>query len=194
MPEGNDQSAEEVVLPVPGEPEPPELAEPQPQEKDEELSTGWKVFALVFVVVGLAITGLMLYRIYPADHSHKKNPGFVDAIFDNNLVLFASRLVLFCVAIVLAITSAFVIASIFNHWFKHKQWITSFGPFQVAEKAVEELTEQIEFLQTLRRSSDEENARLTKLIEETNSAYDGLLDAYGEAQSELEELRGRQGD
>jgi hypothetical protein len=192
MSEGNDEPPVVVNPELPAAPEVPEPAEPQ--EETEDLSMGLRLAVILFFVVGLATTGLILYRIYPAHHPHKENPGFVDAIFDNNLVLFASRLVLFCVAIVLAMTSAFVIASISAHWFKHKQWITSFGPFKVAEKAVEELTEQIDFLQTLRRSSDEEITRLTRVIEETNTAYDGLLDAYGEAQSELEELRGKQGD
>lgn len=173
----------------------PEPPQPPAQEETEELSMGLRLAVVLFFVVGFGTTGLILYRIYPAHHSHKENPGFVDAIFGNNLVLFASRLVLFCVAIVLAITSAFVIASIFNHWFKHKQWITSFGPFQVAEKAVEELTEQNEFLQSLYRSSDEEVSRLTKVIEESDAAHDSLTQAYAEAQAELEELRrGQEGD
>lgn|GEM_PF-6806111 len=151
-----------------------------------------KVFVFVFLVVGAPFGFLVLYRIYPAHHPHKSNPGFVDAVFANNLVLFASRLVLFCVAVVLAIASAFVIASIFNHWFRYKQWITSFGPFQVAERAVEELTEENELLRTLYRSSAEEATRLTRVIEESNAAYDALLEACTEARQELEALRGGQ--
>ena len=129
------------------------MSEGTPPE-DVQVTTAGKAFAFFFLVVGAAFGVLVLYRIYPAHHPHKPNPGFVDAVFANNLVLFASRLVLFCVAVVLAIASAFVIASIFNHWFKHKQWITTFGPFQVAERAVEELTEENELLRTLHQSLD----------------------------------------
>jgi hypothetical protein len=167
------------------------MSEGTPPE-DVQVTTAGKVFAFVFLVVGAAFGVFVLYRIYPAHHPHKPNPGFVDAIFANNLVLFASRLVLFCVAVVLAIASAFVIASIFNHWFRHKQWITSFGPFQVAERAVEELREENELWQTLYRSSTEEVTRLTDVIEESNAAYDTLLEAYTEARLELEALRGGQ--
>jgi hypothetical protein len=160
--------------------------------EDLRATTAGKISALVFLVVGAAFGALLLYRIYPAHHPHKPNPGFVDAIFANNLVLFASRLVLFCVAVVLAIASAFVIASIFNHWFRYKQWITSFGPFQVAERAVEELTEENELLRTLYRSSTEEATRLTGVIEESNAAYDALFEVYTKARQELEALRGGQ--
>jgi hypothetical protein len=90
------------------------MSEGTPPE-DVRVTPAGKVFAFVFLAVGAAFGVFVLYRIYPAHHPHKPNPGFVDAIFANNLVLFASRLVLFCVAVVLAIASAFVIASIFNH-------------------------------------------------------------------------------
>jgi nitrogen fixation/metabolism regulation signal transduction histidine kinase len=182
--EGNETPLEALEPPQP----------PEPPAPDEVPSTGLKMFGFVVVLGVLAVIGLVLYRIYPADHSHKRNPGFVDSIFENNLVLFASRLVLFCVAVVLAITAAYVIASIFNHWFKHKQWITSFGPFQVAEKAVEELVAQIDFLQKAYGSANEEIQRLTNQIEQSTDAYDALVGAYVETQAELTELREQQQD
>src|SRR5947208_2820360 len=91
----------------------PDVVDVEPVEEEEEQEgehiqlRSWLLLLLIVVVFGW-----LAYRSYPAHHLTKKNPGFLDNVFANNIVLFAARLVLFSAAFVLAVMAIYIIFSV----------------------------------------------------------------------------------
>lgn len=103
--------------------------------------------------------GWLAYRMYPAHHPQPKNPGFIDNVFANNLVLFATRLVLVSAGVVLAVTAVYVILSM-TRWMSAGQLLTKFGPFET--QAVEKLDDEAKRLRQCWTEEIRKNVRLGK--------------------------------
>ncbi len=150
------------------------LSEPEQQERQK--SPWWAIvvgFALIAGVVALA--ALVLYRIYPGDAPTAEDPTWLDMIFDSALVIFASRILLFSIALVLAFASVYTILSI-TSWTRHRQWLTKAGPFEVSRDAIETLHEQVEFWRQTAVAENEEAQMLRNRLQETEAMLDILLE------------------
>lgn len=145
------------------------------------------------VAVGLlTLGGLVLYRIYPTDLAEKQSPGFVDNIFANNLVVFAARLVLFSIALVLAVAAAYTIWSIIQ-WTRAGRLLTKAGPFEVGQEAIHALRAQAEFWQEAAERRDDEMEALRKSLAENDQLMRTLAE-LAEASATLREPSEREGD
>jgi cytoskeletal protein RodZ len=171
-----------------GQPEQPEEPE-QPPEDERQSSKAALGFVLLAVL--LVPIGLVLYRIYPDGVPSKKDPGFVDNIFDNNLVVFAARLVLFSAAIVLAFAAAYTIVSIIN-WFGLRQWLTRAGPFEVSQEAVTTLKEEVDFWRNAAIEQNAEAQALQQQLETSDTTVEQLYERVLDQDAELERLREEQ--
>jgi hypothetical protein len=123
----------------------------------------------------LALGGLVLYRIYPSDLAEKKSPAFVDNIFANNLVVFAARLVLFSIALVLAVAAAYTIWSIVQ-WSRAGRLLTKAGPFEVGEEAIDALRAQVGFWREAAERRDDEVEALTERLTVNDRAIKTLIE------------------
>jgi hypothetical protein len=175
----------------------PVQEQPQGQESNdgEEPSRSSAAMALGWtVVIGvLALSFLVLYRIYPEEVPSKESPGFLDNIFDNSLVVFAARLVLFSAALVLAFTAAYTIASIVT-WMRLRHWLTRAGPFEVSREAVETLTDQVTFWRETAIEADAEREALRQRLEETDELMEHLYEERLELEGQLERFREEKGE
>jgi len=142
-----------------------------PQQK----SPWWAVLlGLVFLGCVSVVAVVVLYRIYPGSLPAKSNPGWLDLLFDAPLVIFAGRILLFSIALVLAFASAFTILSIIS-WSRHRQWLTKAGPFEVSRDAIETLASQVEFWQQQAIAENQEAQELRDRLQETEGLLDALL-------------------
>jgi hypothetical protein len=148
--------------------------------------------AWLFLIALAIVVVVVLYRAYPAHVEPKTNPTFLDSIFENPVVLFAARLVLFSAALVLAFVAGYVIYSIVKSMSEGKR-LAKFGPFQVQE--AEDLSADVKMWQDLYEQSVEENAELRErivrtddLLEQANEGLRRSFDAAIEAvRTSLEE-------
>jgi hypothetical protein len=147
-----------------------------PDESPPTQSPWWAtaLAVLLFLALGALIV-LVLYRVYPAHVTHKASPSFVDLIFESPLVIFASRIFLLSVAVVLAIVGVFTVASI-GSWMKHRQWLTKAGPFEVSREAIETLAAQVEFWQQQALAENAEAQELRNRLAETEELLDALYE------------------
>jgi hypothetical protein len=153
------------------------VATPPPggAEQQQEESPKWAIVLGFIFLIALVVLGvIVLYRIYPAHIAHKRNPGWLDLIFASPLVIFAGRLLLLSIALVLAFASAFTILSVVS-WSKHRQWLTKAGPFEVSRDAIETLTQQVEFWQQQAIAENEEAQELRNRLADTEELLDSLL-------------------
>jgi hypothetical protein len=132
------------------------------------------VFGFVVLLGALGALLLVLYRIYPAHLPEKENPGFLDAIFANHLVVFAARLVLFSLALVLAFAAGYTIVSIVQ-WVRQRRWLARAGPFEVSREAVETLQAQVELWQSQALKMDEHVQELAAELEASERIIEGLM-------------------
>jgi hypothetical protein len=133
---------------------------------------GW---VLLIVLVGSL--GWLGYRAYPASHPTKHDPGFIDNVFANNLVLFAARLVLFSTAFVLAFLAVWVVFSAVKGMIAGHV-LTKFGPLEM--QAVEDMSADVEMWQNLWSEENDENQELRARLEETDTLFGQLYEAYQE--------------
>lgn len=119
--------------------------------------------AWFWITLILGGVGYLSYRAYPSHHTLPPKPNFIDNVFNNNLVLFAARLVLFSIAIVLAVGCVFVIASIIQRW-KAGHWLTRFGIFETQQ--VEDLSEVVQMWQNIWVEANTENERLKEQLQQ----------------------------
>jgi hypothetical protein len=158
---------------------------------DERRARTAMVIGWIVVLGLLVLAGLVLFRIYPGSVPSKENPGFLDNIFDNNLVVFAARLVLFSAALVLAFTAVYTIASIVS-WMRLGHWLTRAGPFEVSREAVETLTDQVAFWRETAIEADAEREALRQRLEETDELVEHLYEERLELEGQLERSREQQ--
>lgn len=98
----------------------------------------------VLVAAGL----LLALGLFPADLPASSEPSFVDTIFDNRGVIWASRLPLVPAAAVLAFGGVFIVTSTVVRM-RNGDWLRRVGPFEVSETAADEIEGEAEFWRDL---------------------------------------------
>jgi hypothetical protein len=151
--------------------------------EDEETKSPWWAWVLVALLVLFLL--VVAYRRYPAQHPLKENPGFIDVVFANNVVLFAGRLVLLAAAVVLAFGAAYIIASMVK-WMGSRMWLTRFGPFSVQD--VKDLSAEVETWQELWAEADEENRELRERLQSADELLGEIHDRIQEGEEKLRAL------
>jgi len=142
-------------------------------EAEDGPGTGATIVGIVLllaVAIGLA---LLVKDLYPEDLDAKEDPGFVDTIFDNKVVVLFARLLLVSGALVLAFGGVFIIASTVVRM-KNKDWLRRAGPFEVSERAVTEIEDQIQFWRTAALEGQEEIEDLRQQLEESDELIEQL--------------------
>lgn len=131
-------------------------------------------------IAGLVVLGVIVLAIaaltrdlYPEDLAGRADPGFIDSIFDNKIVVLFARLLLVSGALVLAFGGVFIIASTVVRM-KNQEWLRRAGPFEVSETAVTELEDQIAFWRTAALEGQDEIAELRELLEESDELIEQL--------------------
>ncbi len=149
----------------------------EPNETSESQTRSSRLgvfFAGAFLLCLVALGALVLYRIYPPHIHEKRNPGFIDNIFDTNLVIFAARLVLLSAALVLAFAGAYTVVSVIS-WIKHRQWLSKAGPFEVSREAIEQLQGLVQFWQEQAVNQANEVQQLQTQLQQTNELLGDLM-------------------
>lgn len=125
------------------------------------------------LVVACAIAVVLLVKgLYPADLPKSRNPDFVDNVFDNRGVLWASRLLLVSAAGVLAIGGVFIVVSI-GIRMKNGEWLRRAGPFEISERKLSHAEAEIEFW---RRASQAKQDELVNLEGRLRQSYELIAD------------------
>ncbi len=130
------------------------------------------VLLLIAVPVGLV---LLAIGLFPTDLPAARNPNFVDTIFDNRGVIWASRLLLVSAAAVLALGGVFIVVSTVIRM-KNGEWLRRAGPFEVSERAATEIEGQIEFWRQAALEGQEEVEELTDRLDESDRLVEQLHD------------------
>lgn len=111
--------------------------------------------------------------LYPADLPVQESSNFIDTIFDNRLVIWAARLLLVSAAAVLAFGGVFIAVSI-GIRMKNGHWLRRAGPFEISEKAVEEIEGQFEFWRDAALENQAEIAELKEQLQESDELIEKL--------------------
>ena len=120
--------------------------------------------------------------------ARKSDSGFLDNIFDNNVVVFAARLVLFSGALVLAFAAVYTTWSIVS-WMKLRQWLKRAGPFEVSQEAITDLKEEVDFWRDSAVDANAENQALSQRVDESNDLIERMSQHIREQEMELERSR-----
>lgn len=116
---------------------------------------------------------LLAVGLFPADLPVSSEPSFLDTIFDNRGVIWASRLLLVSAAAVLAIGGVFIVASTVVRM-KNGDWLRRAGPFEVSETAAGEIESEAEFWRDLNLAQKEEVAGLTERLNRSDELIERL--------------------
>jgi hypothetical protein len=132
---------------------------------------------LLLVGIGGACLGLVA-ALFPADVSRKGDPGYLDVVFENGLVIFAARLVVLGAALVLLLGAVYVTASMVVR-VKRGEWLRRAGPFEAelhgpGELARHELRSLVEELDRASRANDELERSLRVRDEQLTAALGEL--------------------
>lgn len=120
---------------------------------------------LLAVLIAAAL--LLAVGLFPTDLPASNEPSFIDTIFDNRGVIWASRLLLVSAAAVLAIGGVFIVASTVVRM-KNGDWLRRAGPFEVSETAAGEIEGEAEFWRDIAEAEREESAELTEQLHESD--------------------------
>ena len=136
------------------------------------------LIALIFlgVLVGLilAVPAALIYSIYKAfPHDPiqaKPNASWLDLIFSNQYVVFAARIVLISLALVLLFAGIYISTSIFMRMYR-KEWLKKAGGLEAAitERAADQVDESREEYEAVINDLMRENEELTNLLEQATS-------------------------
>ena len=121
----------------------------------------------------IAAALLLAVGLFPADLPVSSEPSFVDTIFDNRGVIWASRLLLVSAAAVLAFGGIFIVASTVVRM-KSGDWLRRAGPFEVSETAADEIEGEAEFWRDLSLAQKEEVAALTERLNRSDELIERL--------------------
>lgn len=130
-----------------------------------------------YLIVPLLLAGLafLVKALYPVDLPVRSSPGFIETIFANRLVVLAARLLLVSAAAVLAFGGAFIAVSI-GIRIKSGHWLRRAGPFEISERAVDEVEGQFEFWRDAALKSGIEIARLEERLRQADRLVRGSGD------------------
>lgn len=132
-----------------------------------------QVLAILFLIAVLAGLVWLAVGLFPTDLPTNSDPSFIDTIFDNRGVIWASRLLLVSAAAVLALGGVFIVASTVIRM-KNGEWLRRAGPFEVSERAVSEIEGQIEFWRGEALARQEEVEELTERLDESDRLIEQL--------------------
>jgi len=132
-----------------------------------------RLFAAPLLAVLIAAALLLAVGLFPADLPATSEPSFVDTIFDNRGVIWASRLLLVSAAAVLACGGVFIVASTVVRM-KNGDWLRRAGPFEVSETAADEIEGEAEFWRDLNLAQQEEVAGLTERLNRSDELIEQL--------------------
>jgi hypothetical protein len=134
------------------------------RSRDEGRSLAAKASA-GYLAVPLLLTGLafLVKALYPVDLPVQASPGFIETVFANRLVVWAARLLLVSAAAVLAFGGVFIAVSI-GIRMKSGHWLRRAGPFEISERAVDEVEGQLEFWRDAALESRIEISRLEEQL------------------------------
>ena len=131
---------------------------------------------LALAGVGAACVGAVL-ELFPSDVARKSEPGYVDVVFENALVVFAARLVVLGAALVLLVGAVYVAASTLVR-LRRGQWLRRVGPFEAevvdVERSFTDVDSLLDALERAWRANEELERRLRVRTEELHAAFDEL--------------------
>lgn len=138
------------------------------------------------VVLAVAVSGVFLaFEIWPDQVPQRRDPGWLDSIFASKSVLFATRAVLFCVAIVVSFGAVYTVVSIVKRM-RSGHWLRRVGPFEVSEEAVSDLKQAYEAQRELAESAQEEIVQLKENLAETQELAEHFYELWSDLLEEEE--------
>jgi hypothetical protein len=150
---------------------------------DAEPGAGAKTAAVLFLIAVFVVIALLIKALYPIDLPGTKSPNFIDEIFNNRLVIWAARLLLVSAAAVLAFGGLFIAVSI-GIRMKNRHWLRRAGPFEISEKAVEEIEGQFEFWRDAALGGQAELAQLREQLEDSDELIEDLQTQLKDAEGD----------
>lgn len=123
------------------------------------------IAALLLVLFVVSAIALLVIGLYPTNLPTKRDPTFVDTVFDNRGVVWMARLLLVSAAGVLAFGGVFIVVSI-GIRMKNGEWLRRAGPFEISDTSVRKIEDQVEFwcreALTERKEAEKVTERLRK--------------------------------
>jgi hypothetical protein len=119
---------------------------------------------------------------WPDSIQQAKDPSWLDSIFASKPVLFAARLLLFAVAVVLVFGGVYTVVSIIS-WMQRGHWLRRIGPFEVAEQAISELTTAIDDWKGLAKAAQLEIDDLKEELAQTQALADHFYERWQESEA-----------
>lgn len=166
---------------------PGEVNEQAPANESGEDEGAAHAIGQVLAVLILLATPVALFflvkGLYPSTVHVNPSPNFIDTIFANRTVIWASRLVLVSAAFVLAVGGLFIVVSTIVRM-KNRDWLRRAGPFEVSETAVKDLEDQIEFWRAAAFANQDEIEGLTQRLEESDALIKSLSEVIDQRESE----------
>jgi len=132
-----------------------------------------RLLAAPVLAVLIAAALLLAVGLFPADLPVNSEPSFVDTIFDNRGVIWASRLLLVSAAAVLAFGGVFVVASTVVRM-RNGDWLRRAGPFEVSETVAGEIEGEAEFWRDFNLAQKEVVAELTERLNRSDELIEQL--------------------
>jgi hypothetical protein len=160
---------------------------PTPEDKTSPLAT---LFGLLIMAGGIALLVWIVAELAPGDIHEKKDPGFLDNVFANGVVIAAARIVLISAAAVLLFGGLYIVISVLVRM-RRGHWLRRAGPFEseIAEDVAKGLDQADDVIQWW-SDALEENEELERKLVERDEAIESLLE---ERQYLIEELEKRAG-
>jgi hypothetical protein len=147
-------------------------------------------FIAAIVAITLAVPAGFAFAIYEAFPRHevaqKKNPGWIDLVFENRYIVFSARIVLLALALVLLFGGVYLAASIAVRTYR-KEWLRRAGPFEpdVAARVDQQLgmfdDETFAVLQQAWAENEDLERRLESALAELERVTEGKSGAEGDA-------------
>lgn len=105
--------------------------------------------------------------LFPSHLPVSRDPRLVDVIFDSPPVVWAARLLLMSMTVVLAVGGTYVVVSTVMRM-RNGDWLRRAGPFEVSEADVAELEHEVHFWRSAARDYYDALERICKLDAETD--------------------------
>lgn len=157
---------------MPEEPEEDVGSEPD-EERDEEQAPGQSPWPGLLILLGLLLAaGYGISQLAPDEVREKADPGFLDNIFANDVVIAAARLVALFAAMVALAGGVYIVGSMVVRMGRG-EWLRKAGFFesQVIEAKIEEASNFFEdWLEALQTNED-----LEERLEQRDAAIHDLL-------------------
>jgi hypothetical protein len=188
-----DEDEQRDPTPDAGAENPPATAEaaaaPPAKRAEQETTAQGVLLGFVVIVALLAGIGYGIAQLAPDHAPQKKNPNFIDSIFDNVVVIAAARVLLLIAAVVALIALVYIGVSAAVR-LARGEWLQRAGPF---EPKLEEVAESLDAADSFFEEwleVTEENEQLTERLEQRDQAIRELLAERELLVQELKRLSG----